>query len=155
MVLRRPTRPFRTKTPKRCPFHYRGLECKNRKSRSTGSNRQMWPWSAEWSRAKSNRVLPREHTGHSKHPLTTIQEKTPHMDITRWSILKSDWYIICSQRWRSSLQSTKQDQELTVAQIMNSLLPNSDLKWKKVGKTTRSFRHDLNQVPYDYKVGVT
>ena len=36
-------------------------------------------------------------------------------------------YILCSQRWRSSIQSKKQDQELTVAQIMNSLLPNSDL----------------------------
>ena len=34
-------------------------------------------------------------------------------------------YILCSQRWRSSIQSNKQDQELTVAQIMNSLLPNS------------------------------
>ena len=36
-------------------------------------------------------------------------------------------YIFCSQRWRSSIQSEKQDQELTVAQIMNILLPNSDL----------------------------
>ena len=36
-------------------------------------------------------------------------------------------YILCSQRWRSSIQSAKEDQELTVAQIMNSLLPNSDL----------------------------
>ena len=40
----------------------------------------------------------------------------------------------------------KQDQELTVALIMNSLLPNSDLKLKKVGKTTRPFRYDLNQI---------
>ena len=47
----------------------------------------------------------------------------------------------------------KQDQELTVAQIMNSLLPNSDLK--KVGETTRLFRCDLNQSPYDYTVEVT
>ena len=39
----------------------------------------------------------------------------------------------------------KQDQELTVAQVMNSLLPNSDLK--KVEKTTRSFRYDLSQIP--------
>ena len=39
----------------------------------------------------------------------------------------------------------KQDWELTVAQIMNSLLPNSDLK--KVERTTRPFRHDLNQSP--------
>ena len=36
-------------------------------------------------------------------------------------------YILCSQRWRSTIQSVKQDQELNVAQIMNSLLPNSDL----------------------------
>ena len=48
----------------------------------------------------------------------------------------------------------KQDQELTVAQIMNSLLPNSDLNWRKVGKTARPFRYDLNQIPYDYTVEV-
>ena len=36
------------------------------------------------------RVLPREHTGHSKHPLPTTQEKTLQMDITRWSTPKSD-----------------------------------------------------------------
>ena len=49
-------------------------------------------------------------------------------------------------------KSSKQDRELTVAQIMNSsLLPNSDLK---VGKTTRPFRYDLNQIPYDYTVEV-
>ena len=47
-----------------------------------------------------------------------------------------------------------QDRELTVAQIMNSLLPNSDL-FKKVGKTTRPFRYDLNQIHYDYTVEVT
>ena len=79
-------------TPKkRCPFHYRGLECKSRKSGDTWSNRQIWPWSTKWSRAKANRVLPRERTGLSKHPLPTTQEKTLHMDITRWSIPKSDW----------------------------------------------------------------
>ena len=38
---------FRTNTPKRCHFHYRGLECKTRKSRNTWSNRQIWPWSTE------------------------------------------------------------------------------------------------------------
>ena len=47
----------------------------------------------------------------------------------------------------------KQGQELTVVQIMNSLLANSD-KLKKVGKTTRPFRYDLNQIPYDYTVEV-
>ena len=34
-------------TLKRCPFHYRGLKCKSRKSRNTWSNRQIWPWYAE------------------------------------------------------------------------------------------------------------
>ena len=74
-----------------CPFHYRRLECKSRMSRNTWSNRQIWPWNPEWNRAKANRVLPRKHTGHSKHPLPTTQEKTLHMDITRWSTPKSDW----------------------------------------------------------------
>ena len=47
----------------------------------------------------------------------------------------------------------KQDQELTVAQTMNTLLQNS-LKLKKGGKSTRPFRYDLNQIPYDYTVEV-
>ena len=42
---------------------------------------------------------------------------------------------------------------MTVAQVMNSLLPNSDLNTR--GKTTRPFRYDLNQIPYDYTVEVT
>ena len=82
---------FRANTQKRCPFHYRGLECKSRKSRNTWSNRQIWPWNAEWIRAKLTRVLLRKCTGHSKHPHPTTQEKTLHMDITRWSTPKSDW----------------------------------------------------------------
>ena len=90
-VLWRPTRPFRTNTQKRCPFHYTRLECKSRKSRTTWSNRQIWPWSTEWSRAKAIRVLPRERTGHSKYPLPTTKEKILHLDITRVSTPKSDW----------------------------------------------------------------
>ena len=90
-VVLRPIRLSRTNIQKRCSFHYRGLECKSKKSRHTRSNKQIWPWNTEWSRAKANRVLPREHTGHSKHCLPTTQEKTLHKEITRWSILKWDW----------------------------------------------------------------
>ena len=90
-ILWRPTKPSRTNTQKRCPFHYRGLECKSRKSRNTWSNRQISPWNMEWSRARANRVLPRKCAGHSKHPVSTTKEKTLHMDITRWLTLKSDW----------------------------------------------------------------
>ena len=49
----------------------------------------------------------------------------------------------------------KEDQELTVAQIMNSLIAKFRLKLKKVGKTTTPFRYDLNQIPYDYTVEET
>ena len=78
--------------------------------------------------AKANRVLPRERTGHSKHPLPITQEKTLHTDITRWLTPKSDWlYSLQPKMEKLYTVSKKQDQELTVAQIMNSLLPNSDL----------------------------
>ena len=100
--------------PIKCPFHCRGLECKSRKSRNTWSNRQIWPWNVQWSRAKTNRVLPRKCTGHNKHPLPITQEKTLHMDITRWSTPKSDWlyslqpkmeklYIVSKNKTRSWL----------------------------------------------------
>ena len=72
-------------------FIIRGLEYKSRKSRDTWNNRQVWAWSTEWSRAKAKRVFPRACTGHSKHSLPTTQEKTLHMDLTRWSTPKSDW----------------------------------------------------------------
>ena len=74
-----------------CPFHHRGLECKSKKSRDALSNRQVWPRSTKWSRVKTNRVLPREHTGHSNLHLPITQEMTLHKDITRWSTVKSDW----------------------------------------------------------------
>ena len=77
---------------------------------------------------KPNRVLPREHTDHSKQPLPTTQEKTLHVDITRWSIQKIRMIIFFEAKDGEALYSQqRQDQELTVAQIMNSLLQNSDL----------------------------
>ena len=90
MVLWRPTRPSRTHTQKRCPVHHRGLECKSRKSRDTWSNRQFGLSVKNEERQRLTALLT-EHTGHSKHPLLTIQEKTLHMDITRWSTPKSHW----------------------------------------------------------------
>ena len=77
-------------------------------------------------KAKANRVLPRERTGHSKHPLPTTQETTLHMDIT--ANTKIRLIIFSAAKDGEALYSQqKQDQELTVAQIMNPLLPNSDL----------------------------
>ena len=103
MVLGRPTRPSRANTPKRCPFHHRGLGCKSRKSRDTWSNRQIGPWSTKWSRAKA-KSFARECTGHSKHPFSTTQDKTLHIDITRWSIPKSDWLYSLQPKMKKRYQ---------------------------------------------------
>ena len=64
-------------------------------------------------------------------------------------------YILCTQSWIGSKQSLKtrlgadcgSDNELLVAELR--------LKLKKVGKTTRPFRYDLNQIPYNYTLEVT
>ena len=118
-------------TPKkRCPFHYRGLECKSRKSRNTWGNRQIWPWSTEWSKAKAHRVLPRKCTGHSKHPLPTTQDsRNGHHQMVNIKIRLIIFNATKNGEALYSLQ--KQDWELTVAPIMKSLLQNSDLNWKK------------------------
>ena len=101
------------------------------------------------------RVLPREHTGHSKHLLLTAQEKTLHMDITRLIKYNQIDYILCSQRWRSSTQSVKTRLGADCGSDHELLIAKFRLKLKKVGKTTRSFRYDLNQIPYNYTVEVT
>ena len=63
-------------------------------------------------------------------------------------------YILCSQRWRSSIQSTKTRPGADCGSDHELLIAKSRLKLKKVGKTTRPFRYDLNQIPYDYTVKV-
>ena len=61
-------------------------------------------------------------------------------------------YILCSQRWRSSIQSTKTRPGADCGSDHELLIDKFRLKLKKVGKTTRPFRYDLNQIPYDYTV---
>ena len=103
---------------------------------------------------KPNRILPREGTVHSKHPLPITQEKILYMDITKWSTAKSDWLYSLQPKKRSSIQLVKtrpgadcgSDHELFIAKFR--------LKLKKVGKTTGPFRYDLNQIPYDYTAEV-
>ena len=113
----------------------------------TWSNRQIWPWSIKRSRSKANRVLPKEHTGHSKHPLPTTQEKTLHMDINRRPNRNEIDYILCSQRWRSTIQSAKTRPGADCGSDYELLIAKFRLKLNKVGKTTRPFRYDLNQIP--------
>ena len=63
-------------------------------------------------------------------------------------------YIICSQRWRSSIRSAQTRPGADCSSDHELLISKFRLKLKKVGKTTRTFRYDLNQIPYDYTVEV-
>ena len=67
---------------------------------------------------------------------------------------KQTSYILHSQRWRSSIQSVKTRPGADCGSNHELLIAKFRFKLKKVGKTTRPFRYDLNQIPYDYTVEV-
>ena len=94
--------------------------------------------------------MPRESTGHSKQPLPTTQEKTLHIDITKIRFIiffaAKDGEALYSQQKTRPEADCGSDYELLIAKFR--------LKLKKVGKTTRPFRYDLNQISYDYTVEV-
>ena len=96
--------------------------------------------------------MPRERTGHSKHPLPTTQGKT--LSSPGGQHRNQIDYILCSQRWRSSIQSAKTRPESDCGSDHELLIAKFRLKLKKVGKTTRPFRYDPNQIPYNYTVEV-
>ena len=64
-------------------------------------------------------------------------------------------YLLCSQKWRSSIQSAKTRPGVDCGSDHELLFAKFILTSKKVGKTNRPFRYDLNQIPYDYTVEVT
>ena len=80
------------------------------------------------SRAKANKVLPREHTGHSKHPLPTTRDNSTHghhqMVNTKIRLIT----LFATKDWEALYSQQKQD----LAQIMSSLLQNSGLIWRKL-----------------------
>ena len=63
--------------------------------------------------------------------------------------------FLCSQRWRSSIQSAKTRLGADCGSDHELLIVKFTLKLKKVGEITRPFRYELNQIPYDYTVEVT
>ena len=105
--------------------------------------------------SKTSKDLPKECTGYSKDPLQHKRRLYTSISVLTiwWSPDGQYWsqidYILCSQIRRSSVQSAEtrpgaecSDHELLIAKFR--------LKLKKVGKTTRPFRYDLNQIPSDY-----
>ena len=140
MVLWRPTRHFRTNTKKICLFHHRKLECKSRKSRDTGSKGKFGLEVQSEEFCQENELI----IGN-----TLFQQRKRWL--CTWTSPDGQNrnqidYILCSGRWRSSIQSANarpgadygSDHELLIAKFW--------LKLKKVGKTTWPFKYDLNQM---------
>ena len=139
MVRWRTIRPSRTKTQKRCPFHYRQLECKSRNSRDIWNNRPIWPWIKN---EVGQRLACQENILCQQHKRRLYTWTSP--DGQHRNQLD---YILCSQRWRSSIQSTKTRPGADCGSGHYCLIAKLRLKLKKVGKTTGPFRYDLNQIP--------
>ena len=91
-------------------------------------------WLSNWTELNwilANRVLSRECTGHSKHLRPTTREDSTHGH-HQTANTKIQLIIFFEAKDGEALyRQQKQDRELTVVQIMNSLLPNSDLNWKR------------------------
>ena len=152
MVLWEPTRHSRT-IPKDVLFIIGDWNAKV-ESQEISWVRQVWSLSTKWNSAKSNRALPREYTGHR---IIVFQQHKRQFYI--WMSLDGQYrnqidYILCSQRWRSSIQWAKTRPGADCGSDHEHLIAIFRLKLRIVGKTTKPFRCNLNQIPYDYTVKV-
>ena len=75
-------------------------------------------------------------------------------ELVLFKLINQTDYVLCSQRWRSSILSAKTRPGADCGSDHELLIDKFRLKLKKVGKSTRPFRYDLNQIPYDYTVEV-
>ena len=135
---------IKTNTQKRCPFQYRGLECKSRKSRDTLGNRQIWPSSTKRSRSKfaefcQENALVIANTHFQQHKRLLYTWTSPYGQYQN----QID-YILCSCGWRSSIQSAKTRPGADCGSDHELLIAKFRLKLKKVWKTTRLVKYHLN-----------
>ena len=137
LVVWRPTRPSRSNTKKEKDDHF-VIGDWNAKVGSqeipgvTGVQNEA--------KQRLTRVLPRERTDHSKHPLPTTQEITLHKDITNVQYQNQIDYILCSRRWRSAIQSAKTGPkgDFPVVQGLGLWAPNAGVPGLIPGRGTRS-----------------
>ena len=143
-VLWRCTRPLRTNTQKRCPFHYRGLECKSRKSRNTWGNRQIGLGIRDEAGQRllefcQVNVLVRANTLFQQHKRRLYTWTSPdgqHQNQTDYILAAKDGEALYSQAETRPGADCGSDRELIIAKFRFQL--------KKVGKNTRSFRYEVN-----------
>ena len=155
MVLWRPTRPFRTNTPKDVLFitgdwnekvlsqEIPGVTGKFDLGVQNEAGQRLTEFCQE-----NTLVIANTFFQQNKRRLYTWTSP----DGQYWNQID---YTLCSQRWRSSIQSAKTRPGADCGSDHEFLIAKFRLKLKKVGKTTRPFRYDLNQIPYDYTVKVT
>ena len=109
-----------------------------------------WPWT--WGVSSQKFAAPASHNCRK----TRCREDSMHGSADGQHCNQID-YILCRQRWRTSIQSVKKKKKRPWDDCGSDhelLIANFRLKLKKVGKTTRLFRYDLNQIPNDYTVEV-
>ena len=154
-VPQKPTRPSRSNTQKRCPFHYRGPECKSRKSGDTwskgkfglGIQNEAVQRLTEFCQENALVIADTLFQQHKRRLCTWTSPHAQHRNQTD--------YILCCQIWRSSTQAVKIRPGADCGSDQQLLIGKFRLKLKKVGKTIRPFRCYLNQIPYNYTVEVT
>ena len=140
-------RPFRTNTQKRCPFHYRGLNAKVGSQETPGVTGKfglgIWNKTGqrliEFCQENALVITNTLFQQHKKRLYTWTSPDGQHRN-------QID-YILCSQRWRNSIQSAKTRPGADCGSDHELLIVKFRLKLKKVGKTIRPFRYDLNQMP--------
>ena len=146
MVLWRPTRPSRINTKKNVLFIIGDWNAKVGSQEIFGVKTGKFGLGVQNEAGQRLAVLPRENTGHSK-PNTVFQQRKRRL--YTWTSLDGQYwnqidYILCSQRWRSSIQSAKTRLGADCGSDHELLIEKFRLKLKKVGKTSRSSRYEIN-----------
>ena len=152
MVLWRPTRPLKLTPKKDVPFRYRKWNAKVESQETPGitdkfglgirneAGQRLIEFCQENALVIANTLFQK----HKRRLYTWTSQDGQHRN-------QID-YILCSKRWRSSIQSTKTRPGADCGSDHELLITTFRLKLKKVGKTARPFRYDLNQILYDYTV---
>ena len=151
MVLGRPTRSSRTNTQKRCLFHYRGPEWKVGSQQIPGvTNKFGLGVQNEAGQRLTELCQENANTLFQQHKRRLYTWTSPDCQYQN----QTD-YILCSQDGEALYTQKKRRPGADCGSDHELLIEKFRLKLKNIGKTTRPFRYDLNQITYDYTVEVT
>ena len=156
MVLWRPTRPRTDTKKKKVLFLIGEWNARIRKSRDTWGNRQV----GLGVQNEAGQRLKQFCKENALVIANTFFQQQHKWRFYTWTLPDGQHrnqidYILCSQRWRSSIQSAKTRLGADCGSDHELLIAKFRLKLKQVGKISRPFRYDLSQIPYNYTVEVT